>query len=93
MSQASQPPGGTPPQSPADDDRRIMTRWFVLLPITFSTFVGGLIIWVAHLIRVSVQMRDVPSASIGISLVAIPVFLLMLGVFNYLYWGLLRNRR
>ena len=79
------------PQSP--EDRRITTRWFILLPITFCAFVGGLIVWVAHLIRVSVELHDVPNASIGISLVAIPVFLLLLGVFNYLFWGLLRNRR
>lgn len=92
MSEINQPPGGSGAQSATGEDRSVMTRWFVLLPITFSTFVGGLIVWVAHLIRVSVQMHDVPSASIGISLVAIPVFLLMLGVFNYLYWGLLRNR-
>lgn len=77
----------------SEEDRRITTRLFILLPITFCAFVGGLIVWVMHLIRVSVRMRDVPNASIGISLVAIPVFLLMLGVFNYLYWGLLRNRR
>jgi len=77
----------------SEEDRRITSRLFILLPITFCAFVGGLIVWVAHLIRVSIRMRDVPNASIGISLVAIPVFLLMLGVFNYLYWGLLRNRR
>lgn len=79
------------PESP--EDSRIHTRWFILLPITFCAFVGGLIVWVAHLIRVSVELHDVPNASIGISLVAIPVFLLLLGVFNYLFWGLLRNRR
>lgn len=79
------------PESP--EASQITTRWFILLPITFCAFVGGLIVWVAHLIRVSVALHDAPSASIGISLVAIPVFLLLLGVFNYLFWGLLRNRR
>ncbi len=74
-------------------DRAITTRWFVLLPLTFCAFVGGLVVWVAHLIRLSIRMHDTPNASIGISLVAIPVFVLLLGVFNYLFWGLLRNRQ
>lgn len=76
-----------------EDDREVTSRLFVILPITFCAFVGGLIVWVIHLIRLSVHLHDVPNASIGISLVAIPVFLIMLGVFNYVYWGLLRNRR
>ena len=35
--------------------------------------------------------RTSPSASIGISLVAIPVFLTLLGVILYVFWGLLRR--
>ncbi len=77
----------------SDEDQRITSRLFVLLPITFCTFVGGLIVWVIHLFRVSIRLQDVPSASIGISLVAVPVFMLLLGVFNYVFWGLLRNRK
>ena len=92
MSQTQHPHPRSERGSTSERNEQITTRWFVILPLTFSAFVGGLIIWVAHLMRVSVEMHDVPSASIGISLVAIPVFLLMLGVFNYLYWGLLRNR-
>lgn len=84
------------PSSPGAEgnggDSRLTTRWSIVLPLTFCAFVGGLVIWVVHLIRLSLRMHDVPNASVGISLVAIPVFLLLLGVFNYLYWGLLRNR-
>lgn len=55
-------------------------------------FIGGVVVWIAHLIRTSWRLKDVPSASIGISLVAIPVFLTLLGVIIYVFWGLLGDR-
>ena len=55
-------------------------------------FIGGIITWISHLIRTAWRLRDVPSASIGISLVAIPVFLTLLGVILYVFWGLLGDR-
>ncbi len=55
-------------------------------------FIGGVVVWIAHLIRTSWRLKDVPSASIGISLVAIPVFLTLLGVILYVFWGLLGDR-
>ena len=55
-------------------------------------FVGGIIIWISHLIRTAWRLKDVPSASIGISLVAIPVFLVLLGVILYVFVGLLGDR-
>lgn len=82
----------SPLRPASEEDRRVTSRLFILLPVTFCAFVGGLIVWVIHLIRLSVRLQDVPNASIGISIVAIPVFMLLLGVFNYVFWGLLRNR-
>ena len=55
-------------------------------------FIGGIITWISHLIRTAWRLKDVPSASIGISLVAIPVFLTLLGVILYVFWGLLGDR-
>lgn len=55
-------------------------------------FIGGVVAWISHLIRTAWRLRDVPSASIGISLVAIPVFLTLLGVILYVFWGLLGDR-
>ena len=55
----------------------------------FWAFVIGIISWIIGLIRISLQLRDIPSASIGISLVAIPVFLLLLGLATYVFWGIL----
>ena len=55
-------------------------------------FIGGIVTWIAHLIRTAWRLGDVPSASIGISLVAIPVFLTLLGVILYVVVGLLGDR-
>ncbi len=55
-------------------------------------FIGGIITWISHLIRTAWRLKDVPSASIGISLVAIPVFVTLLGVILYVFWGLLGDR-
>jgi hypothetical protein len=54
-------------------------------------FIVGIISWISHLIRTAWRLHDVPSASIGISLVAIPVFLTLLGVVLYVFWGLLAD--
>ncbi|HSE95667.1 MAG TPA: hypothetical protein VLD61_07220 [Methylomirabilota bacterium] len=55
-------------------------------------FIGGIVTWIAHLIRTAWRLGDVPSASIGISLVAIPVFFTLLGVILYVARGLLGDR-
>lgn len=60
----------------------------LVILLGFFLLVGGIIGWIIGLIRLSWRLQDVPSASIGISLVAIPVFLLLLGVVNYVFWGL-----
>ncbi len=56
-------------------------------------FVSSIVVWIAHLIRTAWRLGDVPSASIGISLVAIPVFLVLLSVIVSVFWGLLTDRR
>jgi bacteriorhodopsin len=54
--------------------------------------IGGIITWITHLIRTAWRLRDAPSASIGISLVSIPIFLTMLGVILYVFAGLRGDR-
>ena len=56
-------------------------------------FVLGISTWIIHLIRLSRSLDDVPSASIGISIVAIPVYLLGASVLTYVFVGLRRGRR
>ena len=73
-------------------DRRVRAfQWaLAVLPVLF---IGSIVTWITHLIRTAWRLGDVPSASIGISLVAIPVFLVLLGVVVSVFWGLLRERR
>ena len=63
-----------------------------LLPISFTIAMTGIIVWILSLILLARRLHDVPSASIGISLVAIPVFLILLGVFWYVFLGIVLNR-
>ena len=49
--------------------------------------VGGIIVWIVHLIVASWRLDDVIQASVGISIVAIPIFLVFMGVIFYVFWG------
>ena len=55
-------------------------------------FVLGISVWIIHLMRLSQALHDVPSASVGISIVAIPVFLTGAAVLTYVFVGLRRGR-
>ena len=63
-------------------------RMQLALLIGFSLFAAAIITWVTRLIYISWVLQDVFSASIGIALVAVPVFLFLLVIFNYTFWGL-----
>lgn len=54
-------------------------------------FVLGVSAWILHLLRISRQLHDVPSASIAISIVAIPVFVTGASVLTYVFIGLRRG--
>jgi hypothetical protein len=54
----------------------------------FILLVLGLITWFIHLMRNALWLGDVPSAAIGIPLVAIPIFLALASVVFYVFWGL-----
>ena len=68
--------------------RKLQWLWLV---VAFG-LIGGIVTWIAHLIRTAWRLGDVPSASIGISLVSIPIFLTMLGVILYVFVGLRGDR-
>jgi len=55
--------------------------------------VGGIIVWIIHLIVASWRLDDVIQASVGISIVAIPIFLVFMGVIFYVFWGVALNGR
>lgn len=73
-------------------EEKIVFGFQLALLAFFVLAVGGIILWIISLIRLAHELQDVPSASIGISIVAIPVFLTLLGVFNYVFWGLLLHQ-
>ena len=56
--------------------------------IGFILMVLGFITWFIHLMRAALWLGDVPSAAIGIPLVAIPIFLALASVVFYVFWGL-----
>ena len=68
--------------------RRLQWLWLV---VAFG-LIGGIITWITHLIRTAWRLGDTPSASIGISIVSIPIFLTMLGVILYVFVGLRGDR-
>jgi hypothetical protein len=54
----------------------------------------GIITWFIHLMRAALWLGDVPSAAIGIPIVAIPIFLALASVVFYVFWGLaVRGRK
>jgi len=55
--------------------------------------VGGIIAWIIHLIIASWRLDDVIQASVGISIVAIPIFLVFMGVILYVFWGVALHGR
>ncbi len=54
---------------------------------------AGIAVWIFNLIRQSLRLRDAPDASVAISIVAIPVFLLLASVLTYVFVGLRRGRK
>ena len=85
---------------PAPDSKAVRAvQWGVLC---FATvFICTVISWVSHLIATAQHLRDTPSlvikpqcqgSSIGISIVAIPVFLSLLSIVHFTFWGLLKDK-
>jgi hypothetical protein len=50
-------------------------------------FVIGITIWIINLITISVDLHDVPGVSLGISIIAIPVFITLASILTYAYFG------
>lgn len=71
-------------------------RWIFYLQVASMAliwiFVIGISSWIIHLIRLSVRLHDAPTASVGISIVAIPVFVAVASVLTYVFLGLQRGR-
>lgn len=55
-------------------------------------FVSGITWWILRLIRVALELKDAPDASVAISIVVIPVFFTLAGVLTYVFVGLQQNQ-
>ena len=53
----------------------------------------GITVWIVTLIRESLKLHDAPDASVGISIVAIPVFFTLASVLTYVFVGLRKGRK
>ena len=73
------------------DSRSVRIAQLTILGV-FSCFALSVILWVGHLIRVSWRLNDSFSGSLAISIVAVPLFLSILAIVHYVFWGLYRDR-
>lgn len=55
-------------------------------------FVSVVAIWILNLISVAHRLNDALNASVGISIVAIPVFFTLAAVLTYVFVGLQKGR-
>jgi hypothetical protein len=77
---------------PAASERLVRMLQWIWLGGAFLLVVG-IIVWIIHLILASFRLDDVIQASVGISIVAIPIFLVFLGVVFYVFWGVALHGR
>ena len=70
-------------------------RWIFALQIISVAMIWAFVLsistWIINLLLLSQRLKDVPSASVGISIVAIPVFLTGASVLTYVFVGLQRG--
>ncbi|MGA7104254.1 MAG: hypothetical protein WBX49_02810 [Candidatus Deferrimicrobiaceae bacterium] len=53
----------------------------------------GIAVWIVTLLKESLKLHDAPDASVGISIVAIPVFFSLASVLTYVFVGLRKGRK
>jgi arginine exporter protein ArgO len=67
-------------------------RWIFLLQILSLSLIWllviGIIAWIFNLISLSNYLRDAQNATLGISLVVMPVFILLASILTYVFIGL-----
>ncbi len=55
-------------------------------------FVVVITLWILNLISLSIDLNDMPGASVGISIVAIPIFITLASILTYVFVGLQRGK-
>jgi hypothetical protein len=56
-------------------------------------FVIGIAIWILNLISISVELQDAPGVTIGISIIAIPVFFTIASILTYVFVGFRKDNK
>ena len=67
--------------------------FFILQVMSISLiwiFVSGIAVWIFNLLFIAIKLNDTPNASVGISLVVIPIFVILAGILTYVFVGLQR---
>ncbi len=72
-------------------ERHIFVMQVVSLALIWL-FVSAVTWWISTLIVVSIKLHDAPDASVGISIIVIPIFIALAGVLTYVFVGLQRNQ-
>ena len=71
--------------------------WIYALQVASVAFIWVFVLsisaWILHLNRLSHRLNDMPSATVAISIVAIPVFITGAAVLTYVFVGLQRGAR
>lgn len=72
-------------------------RWIRALQVlsiaAMWAFLAGVITWILNEVRLARSLGDALTASVGISLVAIPVYTLVASVLTFVFFGIQRGRR
>ncbi len=55
-------------------------------------FVFGITWWILRLLTISIALQDAIDASVGISILVIPIFITLAGILTYVFIGLHKNR-
>ena len=79
-------------QSKSPQDKIIFVAQVLSVSLIW-VFVIGIGVWIANLISLSLELNDVPGASVGISIVAIPVFCTIAGILTYVFIGLQKKNQ
>lgn len=74
-------------------NRKLIETLQVISLLLIWVLFTGIAIWIVTLIRESLRLHDAPDASVGISIVAIPVFFILASVLTYVFVGLKKGRK
>lgn len=72
------------------NQKTIWIMQIISLSIIWVLFTG-IAVWIVNLVWISFRLKDAPNASVGISLVAIPIFFTLASVLTYVFVGLKRG--